>query len=246
MKTYVLFIALCFFVVITSPARIKNGYGVDIGGAHESLRKIKLLMEGDLPMLQRASMKNKIADLINFITYHELTEKLLEQFRMISPDLFQEIDTLTDKKRRAIDVYVKFVTEKEMTAGVVGTTNLGQDKNDPDAYESEFGMHAVSVRVVIGKTSLSLLAHELGHVRYQVPNLAVYLPFYSKFYLANNYTAKSIGHNDNDLSGQQARNFSNRFRTDYLEFLRSGEKKLESYAALLQVIRRTLSEEIEI
>ena len=70
-----------------------------------------------------------------------------------------------------------------MTAGIAGTTNLGQDKKDPDTYESEYGTYTVSVRIVIGKKSLHLLAHELGHVRHQVPDLAAYYAFYTKFSL---------------------------------------------------------------
>ena len=246
MKTYGLFIALCLFLAIASPAKIKNGYTVDIEGARESLKRIKLLLEGDLPLLQRTSMKMKANDLLDFITGYELTGKFLDQFRMISPRLYLQIDTLTDKRGRSVAVYVKLVTEREMSPGVAGTTNLAQDKNDPDLYESEYGPHTVSVRIVIGKKSLHLLAHELGHVRYQVPNLAAYVQFYAKFYLANTYTSKSLGHNDNDQSGQEARNFSNRFREDYLEFSRSGEEKLESYFTLLQVIKRRLSLEAKI
>lgn len=245
MKTYALLITLCFVVALTSPAKIKNGYAVDIEGARESLKSIRLLLKGDLPLLQRTSMKIKTEDLINFITYYELTEKLLDQFRMISPWMYLQIDTLTDKKGRSIDVYVKFVTEQEMSPGVAGTTNLAQNKNDPDVYESEYGISTVSVRVVIGTKSLHLLAHELGHVRYQVPNLAAYQQFYTKFYLAAAYKGISMGHNDSDDSGREARAFATRFRKDHLEFLRSGEKKLESYAALLQAIKRRLTEGAE-
>ena len=246
MKTYVLSIALCFLVAISSTAKIKNGYGVDIKGAHESLKSIKALLEGNLPLLQRTSMKMKMEDLIDFITYHELTEKLLNQFRMISPEVYLNIDTLTDKKGRSIDVYVRFVPENEMTAGLAGTTNLGQDKKDPDTYESEYGTFTVSVRIVIGKKSLHLLAHELGHVSHQVPHLAAYYAFYTKFYLANTYTAKGIGHNDNDPSGQQASIFLNRFRSDYLTFLKTGERKLESHVAMLQAIKQQLTSKSEI
>ncbi|MEX2231298.1 MAG: hypothetical protein WD824_04015 [Cyclobacteriaceae bacterium] len=239
MKTYALSITLCFLVCFTSPGKIKNGYSTDIHGARESLRSINLLLATDknLSIFQRFSMKGKINDLTKFITYYELTEKLLNQFRTVTPDLYFEIDTLTDRKGRNLDVYIKFVPEKEMTPGVAGTTNLNQDKNDPDAYFSEYGINTVSVRIAVVKKALPLLAHELGHVRYQAPNLADYMQFYTKFYLANTYKFKSIGHNDNDPSGHQATVYSKRFREKYLSFIKYGEKKIESHVALLQEIQ---------
>jgi len=239
MKTCVLFITLYLWVITTSNGNIKNGYGFDIQGARESLRNIKLLLEAErnLPFLQKVSMKNKIDDLIHFITYYELTEKLLDQFRSISPDLYYEIDSLRDKKGRNVNIYIKFVPENEMLPGVAGTTNIAQDINDPDAYHSEYGIHTVSVRIKVDKKSLQLLAHELGHVQYQVPNLASYIGYHKQYYLTNSYKAKSMGHNDNDPSGRQARDFTNRFQKTYLEVLRAGKTKIDSHIALLQVIK---------
>lgn len=239
MKTYALFVIGCFFLLSTSsPAKIKNGY-VDIQSAHGSLRSLKILLKDDrsLSVFQRLSLRNKMADLIEFISYYELTEKLLDQFKTISPALYHEIDTLKDFMGRPLDVYVKFVHEKEMPGGVAGTTNLNQDKDDRHRCLSEFGHHTISVRIAAVRKSLFLLAHEFGHVKYQVPNLASYLEYYSKIYLENSYKRKSMGHSDKDPSGRHAMDFTRRFRENYLTFVKQKERKIETHLALLQQIK---------
>jgi hypothetical protein len=178
--------------------------------------------------------------MIDFISYFELTEQLLDQFRTISPVLYHEIDTLKDFLGRPLDVYVMFVPEKQMPGGVAGTTNLNQAKNDPHACSSEFGPHTISVRIAAVRKSLFLLAHEFGHVKYQVPNLASYLEYYSKFYLENSYKLKSMGHSDKDPSGRHAMDFTRRFRKNYLAFLKQKERKIETHLALLQQIKNGL------
>jgi hypothetical protein len=117
-----------------------------------------------------------------YIAYYELTEQLLAQFRSIAPDLYHEIDTIKDDEGRSTDVYVKFMPEEEMKVSVSGTTNIAQAEEDGNAYHSEYGAHTVSVRIAIGKKSLGLLAHELGHVKYQVPYLVSYVKYYNMHY----------------------------------------------------------------
>lgn len=242
MKTYALWLTMTLFLFFPSTAKIKNGYSLDIHGARESLKNIKRILkeDKDLSIFQRMAMHSKIKDLTEFIIYFELTDKLLEQFEAISPDLYAEIDTLTNRKGRSVDVFVRFVPEEEMPRGVAGTTNVAQDTADPDAYSSEYGLHTVSVRIRAEKKSLHLLAHELGHVRYQVPHLASYMSFYAQYYLENNFRAKSIGHNDNDASGRQARAYSQRFKLHYLTFLKTTKPKVQSHLALIQEIKNSV------
>ncbi|MEO5600557.1 MAG: hypothetical protein ABIR06_06500 [Cyclobacteriaceae bacterium] len=243
MKTYVLSITFSLLILYHSTAAIKNGYGIDIVGARESLRSLKLLLKDNvqLSVFQRISINTKINDLENFIIYFELTETLLEQFKMISPELYFEIDMIKDSSGTMLDVYVKFVPEKEMVAGVAGTTNLAQEEKDQNAYSSEYGVRTVSVKIAIVNNALSLLAHEFGHVKYQVPNLATYCKFHSKYYLENGYKGKSMGHNDNDPSGQHAREYGKRFREKSLAYQRQNKTKLNSNLVLLQVIKNKLN-----
>lgn len=239
MKTYVLFIALSLVVFTSSSARIRNGYERDIESAERSLRNLRTLLKEDknLSVFQRLQISNKIDVLIGFVSYHELTDQFLEQFRMISPDLYYEIDSVKDRLGRALDVFVKFVPEKEMPAGVAGITIMEQDKSDRHACNSEYGIHTISVTIAAEKKSLFLLAHELGHVKYQAPNLADYQQFYVEFYLSNNYKTKGMGHSDKDSSGQQALDYAKRFRKSYLSYTRSEGSKIASHMSLLQRIR---------
>src|SRR5688500_5831314 len=239
MKTYALLLATCFLLTISAPAKIRNGYATDIESARGSLRSLKILLKEhhSLSIFQRLAISNKIDDVTEFITYHELTEQLLQQFKSISPDLYDEIDTIKDRIGRTLDVYVKFVPEKEMPSGVAGTTAMDPDDNDKDACVSEYGLRTVSITISAVRKSLFLLAHEFGHVRYQAPNLEAYQQYYSKFYLANNYKFKSMGHNDKDPSGRLAANFTRRFRNQYLNVLKHRDNKLVSYLVLLQEIK---------
>jgi hypothetical protein len=210
MKTYALFLALYFFLVCSSTGHIKNGY-TDIEGARASLKSIQTLLKEkkDLPLLVKESMKNKRDNLIDYITYYEMTEIMIVQFRLVSPELFDEIDALKDAKQRNVDVYVKFVEAHLLPPDVAAITNIEQDENDPHTYRSVHGPNTVSVVVSINKKSLMLLGHELGHVAYQVQNLAEYMRYYNSHY-GENYNRKSIGHNDKEASVKMAIEFVSR------------------------------------
>ena len=241
MKTCVLFFLLSCHAAAISVAEIRNGYD-DIDGAHASLLSIrKLLREGkSIPLAEKQTMKHKKNALEHYIIYHRLTERLLIIFRTISPELYAEIDTLKDSKGRSVHVYVKFVAEKNLPAGVYGATNVAQDVEDPHIYRSEYGLNSVSVVIVAGNKSLVVLAHEFGHVQYQAQNLVAYVEFYNKFYGQSLPGEKSIGHNDRDDSGKKAKSFVSRFQGHYLNYLRGRNNKPESHLSLLQGIEKDL------
>ncbi len=76
--------------------------------------------------------------------------------------------------------------------------------------------------------------------KYQVPHIAAYMEFYSTYYQNNNFTAKEIGHNSNDPSGQSASIYEKRFHKEYVEFLKKTTDKLHSPSSLVQGIRKSL------
>ena len=86
MKSHAVFIAL-LCLVINSRAEIRNGYEPDMESARTSLRSLRKLMDEDsnLSVFQRLQISTRIHRLTEFITYHDLTTKLLEHFRIISP-----------------------------------------------------------------------------------------------------------------------------------------------------------------
>jgi len=215
MKNYVLFIAINLFLVSSLPAKIINGYASGISTAREAIRKLSALIRLDSNM--SVSEKKKLQEYLDrnreFVLYHDLTERLLVQFRAISPEIYYQIDSIKDAKEREVDVYVKFTPSEKMDGSVAGRTNIPMEGGD--TYMSSYGQHTASVQVVIGNDALSLLAHEFGHVWYQVPNIATYREFYRKHYLLKTSESEDIGHLNTDLSGQKAFEFQKTYRLKY-------------------------------
>ncbi|MGI9544735.1 MAG: hypothetical protein ACR2MX_15845 [Cyclobacteriaceae bacterium] len=248
MKKYIMLFTLCLIVQQNLLGKIKNGYGVEIKEARQSLSYLKASMEEyrsekqpskKMGIFQKARIKATINWLEEYCTYYELTERLLEQFRSIAPDLYNEIDTIKDSKGRPTDVYIKFMLEVEMKVKAAGTTNIAQGKEDISAYHSEYGPYTVSVRIAIGKKSLWFLAHELGHVKYQVPYLANYVEYYNFHYGYRSLQGNSFGHNFKDPSGNQAILYENEFNEHYYNYRENYKNKIKTPLALLQVIRKS-------
>ena len=131
---------------------------------------------------QRRKVQSTIATFVNHVSYYDLTESLLVQFKTIAPELYAEIDTIRDRLGRPVNVYIKFVPVDGTDVKAEGTTYMNQSDYDKDAYHSEYGEFTVSVKVWIVPRALLVLAHELGHVKYQVPHAASYFEFYKKHY----------------------------------------------------------------
>jgi len=133
--------ALClhFIILLLSCnyglAEIKNGYEKDILTMKESLKSLTdILTENrDLPGIERRKIESNVETLVNHISFYDLTENLLNQFKIIAPRLYAEIDTISDRKGRPVHVYVKFVPVDATKVKAWGTTYLNQVENDKDA-----------------------------------------------------------------------------------------------------------------
>ena len=239
MKTCAFFFLLGCFLAPNSIARIRNGYS-EIAGARSSLTSIRQLLNEKrcLTYFEKQNMRFKREELERYIIHHAFTERLLDIFRAIAPELYGVIDTLKDSKERSVDVYVKFVPGKDLPPGIAGMTSLGQAKGDEHTCQSEYGPNSVSVEIAAGSKSLITLAHELGHVQYQTMNLATYFRYYAISYGDRSSTQKSLGHNDRDDSGKSAITFVGRFQEYFLRYIRFGNSKPQSYQVLLQNIER--------
>lgn len=222
---------------------IKNGYEKEIFQMRESLKSLNALLHinNNLSAVQRRKIEYRIDSLINNISNYELTKNLLEQFKIISPDLYSEIDTLKDNKGRNVDVFVKFIPADGTKIKAWGTTYMSQVDYDKDAYRSEYGEFTVSIKVWIVNKALYVLAHELGHVKYQVPYFATYMNYYKKNYANRIYSPPNLGHNANDLSGKSATQYVKRFRKGYIQFLRTKNEKIQSPLILIDRIRKNLT-----
>ncbi|HEX6889622.1 MAG TPA: hypothetical protein VF141_02980 [Chryseolinea sp.] len=224
------------------PAAVKNGYGLHIYEVRESLKTLQTILDetDTLSAFQKSEIRKKIGTLLEFVAFHQLTELLLSQFRLIAPDLFNKVDTVRSRNGFPITVYVRFVSEEDMQHGAHATTNIAHAMNDPDLYASEFGPATVSVKIASVNRSLLLLAHEFGHVIYQVRNLAAYMAFYTKSYQNETFNSSYIGHDGADPSGMRALEFENIYRNRYYSLVKARGEKVETPFSLLATIRRNV------
>ena len=238
----------CSFLIIilfvscnASFCEIRNGYEKDILILKESLKNLTeiLIEDEELSSIQRRKIESKVETLVNHISFYDLTESLLSQFKIIAPKLYAEIDTISDRKGRPVHVYVRFVPVDATKVKAWGMTYLNQMENDQDAYLSEYGAFTASIKIWIVPKALQVLSHELGHVKYQIPNLASYMTFYKKCYAEE--VSNCIGHNPSDPSGKIAVESEKSFRKEYAYFLRSTDEKIQNPVILLTKIRKSMS-----
>jgi hypothetical protein len=234
------------FILHHAFGEIKNGYGNDIIQLNESLKNLKAIVTGSdgLTVARRRQIESKIATIENSISYYKVTESLLNQFKMIAPDLYAEIDTIRDGKGRPVDVYIKFVPINSTQLRAWGTTYINQSETDSIAYCSEYGEYSVSVKIWIVNKALVVLSHELGHVKYQVPNLTSYLEYYKEHYPPYVDGYDILGHKPDDPSGKSAIQFEKRFRKEYSNFLKIGSEKIENPMAIMDAIRKKINKNI--
>ncbi len=234
----ILFVITLVFSVPSSAA-INNGYERDIYQAEELLKHFKSLLDNkNLSARERRLIKSNIAMLANSISYYEVTENLLSQFRTIAPDLYDEVNAITDKHGRAVNVYIKIIPKNSTTVKAWGITYLSHVRNDAHTYQSEYGVGTVSVKIWMVNEALFVLAHELGHVKYQVPHLSTYIRDYKRFYGTKSDNFFYLGHHPNDPSGKSANEYVKRFRKEYVYFVRTSREKIQSPLVLHGRFRR--------
>ncbi len=242
MRTCTSFALAFIFLSIQAGAKIKNGYETEINNSKESLKALLAMLDHAPSLLpsERRSIRMSIEHVVDYIVHYELTELLLEQFKAISPDLFSEMDSLKDKKGKDTDVYIKITSRKYSYTPLLGATFFSLHVNDEDANVSEYGEYSISVKIKVVDNVLQLLYHELGHIRYVVPNRAQYTKFYRRHYLLlDNLDPDYVGHSPLDQSGYLAKEYENRFLKDYSKYLRKGGIRLESPMSVLQKLKRT-------
>jgi hypothetical protein len=242
MRTIYFILILSFISLSNLLAKIKNGYVDENESNRSSLEKVKFLLANDISASfgERLKMKLAIDDLTNAITCYALTEELLSQFRIISPGLYQQIDSLKDKRGRQTDVYVRIVTRATAQVKLRAATFFKYGMGDEDACYSKFGANSVSIDILVDNNALFLLSHEFGHVRYVLPNIKVYAIFYDKQYGKGKVDLNFIGHSRHDESGKYANAFQKRFLRDKQFYVENGGKKPESMFTLFVAERKKL------
>lgn len=245
MKKYLLVATFIILFLSNLFGGVRNGYEKDVANFRSSLQSLRniLVNTQDLSSAQKRKIKEKIKMLVDHMVYYEITDTLLKQFRKISPDLYNEIDSLKDSKGRIIDVYVKFIPIKEARVQAVGIASFTQAQNDLTSCNSEYGMGTISVEIWILSGALSALSHEFGHIKYLVPNLMSYVEFYKKEY-GNGLSEPVLGHDWADPSGKAALKFEERFRESYVRYLKLDYKPVISPLVLINPIRKNLLQDL--
>ena len=162
---------------------------------------------------------------------------MLRYYKIIDPELYNELDTIKDANGFVIDVFVKFIPREHATVQAAGITNIALSKEFPGSYLSEYGEKSVSIIIWDVPNSLTVLAHEFGHVKYQVPNLKSYYSFYRTNYIARVCDPNFLGHDTMDPSGKSAYRTERRFRDVYYEYIKRGHQPLESPHILLASLK---------
>jgi hypothetical protein len=159
--------------------------------------------------------------------------------KTVSPSIFWDIENIRDSKGRPTDVYIKLIPADKARVNLKAATFVSQSELDRDASCSEYGPFSASVEICIRDNSLFLLSHELGHLKYIIPNLVVYKEFYNTAYgRARSYNLPYIGHNPRDKSGRLARQFEERYRADEKNYNRNLVGELQDFVALYSRLKR--------
>lgn len=189
---------------------IKNGYEGELINADKSIWNLNCLLmreirqgnERNIRKLEKYLRKVKKIK-AEYLEYFKKTENLIQEMEIIDPVLFHEINSIEDKKGNLTDIYVKVIPFGK-TQVLRGFTNVNHFEDDTNVYSSYYGEKSVSVKISDHPLALLILAHELGHVKYQVPNLAKYEKYYHSTYSCRGIASNPKGHLSTDASGRSA------------------------------------------
>ena len=239
MKTSFVLLVLFMLPFTGLLAKIRNGYENKLQQTKDSLQYFRAkLFEEILSYEEKRSAREKVKALIDYLSYHELTEALIAQLEILSPDIYKQMDTVVDKKNRPTDIFVKVIPKNLAIIQLEGTTSIFSSRLDEDANCSEYGGQSVAVSVWMGPNVLQLLYHELGHISYVVPNFASYSKFYKRYYSMPVPNITSIGHHIKDKSGKAAQAFERKYVQDLHTYARINGSRLESAVAVMSKIRK--------
>ncbi|MGC3945664.1 MAG: hypothetical protein QM762_14280 [Chryseolinea sp.] len=241
----ILLLLLCLVHTKSLMAKIRNGYSSELTIARECLQRLneRLLINPDMSDGERRRIHAAMKKHAQVIEHFELTELLLEQFRSVSPAMYMQMDALKDKRGRETDLYVRFIPEADASVMLRGASFFQISSVDEDASQSKFGKFTVAIDVWICDTSLNLLAHEFGHTRYIVPNLAEYRQYY-KYNYQNSRVSLHVGHSPTDASGEMAYIFGHQYLRDRRQY-KSTSGTPQRIASMLKDVRKRVRESVE-
>lgn len=204
MKILLFLFTLISFSVV---AEIKNGYRAEFPHIEGEIIATEAALETAEGKYKKI-LTDKLTHLQQIQFHLNYTDEILSLFKQVDPDLYDWVDGIRDEKGRTVDVYVKIIYSP--SSGVNGKTNLS--RWEKDNYYSEYGVNTVSVTVKMNQKIMYTLAHEFGHVLYQVPNLSSYMEYYLKNYKDHE---REYGHKKGDPSGEMAELIEQQFANKY-------------------------------
>lgn len=242
--TVMLMILLCPF--ISAYGNINNGFTKQKDKLKKQVEALVVQIEksSDGKAIKKLDKKlNKLHKQYEIImSNYEATENVLKELSHIDPELYHKVDAVVDAEGSLTHVYVKvmarntgkFIDHASQGYSMTGYTNLGHWEANPNVYASEYGVYTVSV--VIGNTTdkLSALAHEFGHVLYQVENLKSYTAYYKQTYNLNSISKFGLGHDPLDPGHPFVKSIENAFK-DKLNQRRRLAKSKTGTAELLAI-----------
>lgn len=214
-----LHLLVCILLLyVQANSEIVNAHQRELAKAWKSLNNLQVVLADiDQQDSQYTEVRSRIYAIRRQIKILERkcreTGELLRILQKRHPELYRELEHITNRILVSTDVYVQALQKEEMEKGLMGTTNLQQSEHNPHTYVSPYGHNTVlvSVRKLSASKSLELLVHELAHVKYQVPNLKEYMKYFRKHYLEYR-SGHSFGHQPNDPSNRMVIEELQRFR----------------------------------
>ena len=234
MKVFCVILALLFTISLKSNGKIRNGYEKLIEQVLQELNYFDALKAGEIHHLdgsktwdsfdafQRKTVDKKIKELHATIQYYLLTEMLINKFQNVCPGIYSEIDKLENFESQKTDVYIKVMPPDHKLREISGATLLSRDPENVHECISEYGENSVSVLVCPTRQGIKVLAHELGHVRFIVPNLNKYIEYCSIRYRQENLKNVVFNHQASDLGSKTVIAYEIKFKTAYKKHLEEG------------------------
>ncbi|MEQ8554389.1 MAG: hypothetical protein RIC06_00855 [Cyclobacteriaceae bacterium] len=212
---------LCWLPAIVSNAKIKNGYTHQLEMAQSTLWELSKMAKAlpDIAKTEKvcATIEKVQLQVDELKYYFDRTQELIDLVEKIDPVLFDEMNRIADQMGNETDIYIKVVAK--IRYGFLGAMGLKQSETNPHIYQSEFGNGTLSIWIkhISLKKNLWPLIHEFGHVRYVVPHLAEYAPFYKKHYQDQQFSGIP-GHHLRDPSLAYVYKTMREFRRSWKEF----------------------------
>lgn len=209
-------IAIVLLFYQNGASEILNAYEHDLDLLSISIKNIEALISSQkTPSGAEQKLIKTLKDLktkkAEIQTYYLKTATALVNLKAIDPILFDSINRIKDKKGNITHVYVKVVPEEaylvpdDPRSTMAGYSIVAPSNEDGDICSTKYGTYTayVEIKDIPHKSfcysNVFLLAHEFGHLIYEIPNLAEYSRFYRATY---NRASQLAGHHWNDPSGK--------------------------------------------